>query len=196
MIRQFPVIPTIIVLVAAATMVALGFWQLGRMDEKEALIARYASASQSNVQVVWPRSEEDYEQALYSPSSVNCERVLGFGSIAGASERGGKGWAHVARCILPDGTGADVALGYSRDPNPGEWAGGQVSGIIAPARNSIKLVAMPPQADLGQLARPDPNDLPNNHLAYAGQWFFFALTALVIYWLAVRKRLARPTDEG
>ncbi len=38
------------------------------------------------------------------------------------------------------------------------------------------------------MAPPDPNDLPNNHLAYAGQWFFFALTALVIYWLALRRR--------
>ncbi|HSM52948.1 MAG TPA: SURF1 family protein, partial [Erythrobacter sp.] len=27
------------------------------------------------------------------------------------------------------------------------------------------------------------------HLAYAGQWFFFALTALVIYWIAIRKRI-------
>ena len=38
------------------------------------------------------------------------------------------------------------------------------------------------------LAPPDPGDLPNNHLMYAGQWFFFALTALVIYLLALRKR--------
>jgi surfeit locus 1 family protein len=30
--------------------------------------------------------------------------------------------------------------------------------------------------------------LPNNHLMYAGQWFFFALTALVIYVLALRKK--------
>ncbi len=196
MIRQFPVIPTIIVLAAAATMVVLGFWQLGRMDEKAALIARYASAVQSDTQVAWPRREKDYEEALYSPSSVICVRVLGLGAISGTSERGGKGWAHVAHCALPDGSEADVALGYSRDPNPGEWAGGEVSGVIAPARSSIKLVAVPPQAGLEQLARPDPNNMPNNHLAYAGQWFLFALTALGIYWLAVRKRVARPAREG
>ena len=35
---------------------------------------------------------------------------------------------------------------------------------------------------------PDPTLLPNNHLAYAGQWFFFALTALVIYVMVLRKR--------
>ena len=30
--------------------------------------------------------------------------------------------------------------------------------------------------------------IPNNHLSYAVQWFLFALTALVIYVLAVRKK--------
>ncbi|NBO00626.1 MAG: hypothetical protein EBV21_04095 [Betaproteobacteria bacterium] len=34
------------------------------------------------------------------------------------------------------------------------------------------------------------SDLPNNHLSYAVQWFLFAFVALVIYALAVRKRLA------
>ena len=38
------------------------------------------------------------------------------------------------------------------------------------------------------MARPDPSDLPNNHLAYAGQWFFFAITAFIIYVLALRRR--------
>jgi surfeit locus 1 family protein len=45
-----------------------------------------------------------------------------------------------------------------------------------------------PVAELAPLAPPDPADIPNNHLAYAGQWFFFALTALVIYVLALRRR--------
>ena len=45
------------------------------------------------------------------------------------------------------------------------------------------------------LAAPDPRDLPNNHLAYAGQWFFFALTALVIYILALRRRSTRARAD-
>jgi surfeit locus 1 family protein len=49
-------------------------------------------------------------------------------------------------------------------------------------------VADPPVGGLAANAAPDPADLPNNHLAYAGQWFFFALTALVIYVLALRRR--------
>jgi surfeit locus 1 family protein len=31
-------------------------------------------------------------------------------------------------------------------------------------------------------------------MAYAGQWFFFALTALVIYFLAIRKKLAERRE--
>jgi surfeit locus 1 family protein len=36
--------------------------------------------------------------------------------------------------------------------------------------------------------------IPNNHRSYAVQWFAFALIALIIYGLAVRKRLkeAKP----
>jgi surfeit locus 1 family protein len=69
-----------------------------------------------------------------------------------------------------------------------DWDGGDLEGVLAPLGDNFKLIAAVPQAGLEAVARPDPNDLPNNHLAYAGQWFFFALTALVIYILALRKR--------
>ena len=55
------------------------------------------------------------------------------------------------------------------------------------------VIANEAKAGLEPLARPDPADLPNNHLAYAGQWFFFALTALAIYWLALKRRWS---DQG
>ena len=42
--RRWPVIPTIVVLCAAAAMIALGVWQLQRKGEKEALIALYRPA--------------------------------------------------------------------------------------------------------------------------------------------------------
>ena len=78
-------------------------------------------------------------------------------------------------------------LGWSRNPEVPVWSGGTVIGIIAPGP---RLVADPPLAGLQANARPDPADLPNNHLSYAVQWFLFAGVALVIYALAVRKRLA------
>ena len=38
--------PTIVVLIAVGIMVRLGFWQIDRMHQKEALLVRYAAAAQ------------------------------------------------------------------------------------------------------------------------------------------------------
>ena len=63
-----------------------------------------------------------------------------------------------------------------------------MGGVIGPYGRSVKLVAAPPQAGLAQLAMPDPRDVPDNHLSYAVQWFLFALTAVVVYVLALRRK--------
>ncbi len=186
MIRRLPIIPTIFVLAAVATMVALGIWQLGRKDEKEALIANYEAALSNSSEFDWPHDPGDVEQVLFRRSRIDCQRVLSIDARAGTSASGDKGWAHHASCSPPGSDAAvDVAIGWSRSPQSPTWEGGRVEGIVAPGP---RLIASAPQAGLEPLAQPDPRDLPNNHLAYAGQWFFFALTALVIYGLALRKR--------
>lgn len=188
MTRKLPVIPTFIVVAAAATMVALGFWQLGRADEKAALLARYSGAQHQVESVEWPRDPDSVELALYRRSQVNCGKVVSFDSRAGISAGGARGWAHYANCAV-EGRAATVpvVIGWSRQPLVPRWRGGMVSGMIGPGP---RLVADPPLAGLEPLMPPDPQDLPNNHLAYAVQWFLFAATALVIYGLALRKRLA------
>lgn len=190
MIRHLPLIPTIIVVAAAGVMVWLGFWQLGRADEKAELIARYETALAEAEEIAWP-SPDTYEASLFRRSRVDCVQVRGIDSVSGKSDRGQSGWAHIARCDHNGAGEADVAIGWSRDPNPPEWSGGSVTGIVAPYGETVKLVASEGLAGLRPLARPNPNDLPNNHLAYAGQWFFFALTALAIYGFALRSRLAK-----
>ena len=177
--------PTLIVAAAVATMIALGVWQLRRAEWKADLLARYEQAQAMSSEVSWPRSEAELEQSLFRWSGFTCDRVLSIRSGAGTSAAGEKGWAHVARCAIDGGGEAEVALGWSREPRAPQWDGGEVAGIIAPGG-----VLHPAQAAPGlePLAAPDPGDLPNNHLMYAGQWFFFALTALVIYVLALRRR--------
>ena len=187
MIRQLPVLPTILVLAAAATMVWLGVWQLGRADEKAALLASYADAQQSDEQVAFPISG-DGADVWYRQSSITCLEVVETSSVAGTAATGAKGWAHRATCAVSEDSAVTVDLGFSREPNSPQWTGGEVSGTIAPGP---RLVADPAQGGLAPLAKPDPSALPNNHLAYAGQWFFFALTALIIYWFAVRARIAK-----
>jgi surfeit locus 1 family protein len=187
--RRVPVLATLIVAAAVATMVALGVWQLRRADWKADLIARYTAAQAMSANVPWPRDAAAMEQALFRWSQLDCARVLGIRTTAATSSAGDSGVAQVARCEVGGGGEAEVALGWSRPTQQIAWTGGTVSGIIAPGGTfGGTLHASPPAPGLEPLAPPDPGDLPNNHLAYAGQWFLFALTALVIYVLALRRR--------
>lgn len=177
---RVPIVPSIIVAAAVVTMIALGVWQLGRRAEKEALIARYEAAAGMRNEIAFPLEGEG-EAALFRRSRLTCDQVAGIEAVSGTSARGQKGWVQRATC----GSGVIVDLGFSRDLAQAGFIGGEVAGVIAPGP---RLVADPPMAGLEPMARPDPGDLPNNHLAYAGQWFLFALTALVIYVLAIRRR--------
>ncbi|MCL9983747.1 MAG: SURF1 family protein [Erythrobacter sp.] len=184
MTRRVPIFSTIIVIAAVATMIALGVWQLGRRAEKEALLARYEAAAGTPAPVAFPLAG-DGAGAWFRRSQVSCDRVVKIEAVSGTSLKGQKGWVQRATCAVGADAAVLVDLGYSRDIAKPAFAGGPITGIIAPGP---RLVADPPMAGLQPMAAPDPGDLPNNHLAYAGQWFFFALTALIIYVLALRRR--------
>lgn len=183
--RKVPPFATLVVVLAAATMIALGIWQLGRRDEKEALLRRYEAVANDPSPVAWPRDTASVADSLYRRSAFDCVSVLSRETVSGTARNGAKGWAHRVRCRLPGGGEGQVALGWSRDLAKPEWVGGRVIGVIGPGPI---LYADPPLGGLEPLARPDPREIPNNHLAYAGQWFFFAVSALVIYALALRRR--------
>lgn len=190
MTARLPVLPTIIVVIAAATMVALGVWQLGRAEEKAALIASYEAAGESADPVFFPLTGEG-DDRLFRRSSLDCARIVRSEPVAGTAANGAKGWAMRVTCVTENGSQALVDLGFTRDLAMPDWGGGPVTGVIAPGP---RLVADPSVADLYPLARPDPGDLPNNHLSYAVQWFIFALTALAIYAIAVRARLKKSRE--
>lgn len=188
MIRQLPVIPTVLVLAAAATMVWLGFWQLGRAEEKAALIASYEQVPADAPPVAFPVTSAG-EDVWFRRSSVDCANVIALEPVAGTAFNGAKGWVMRVRCAEREsGSEVLVDLGFTQSVEFPDWQSGTVEGIIAPGP---RLVADPVIDGLAGLAKPDPNDLPNNHLAYTGQWFLFALTALIIYWLAVRAKIAK-----
>ena len=122
--------------------------------------------------------------------------------MAGHNAKGDTGWSQIARCTTRGGFALPVVLGWAKQPQPfgagpSGWAGGTVSGIVSRDRgDSVRLIADPPLAGLLASERPDPANLPNNHWSYAVQWFLFAAVALVIYSLALRKRLAAKDAEG
>lgn len=179
---KIPVLPTILVVAAIATMIALGFWQLGRMDEKAAMLARFEAAS-ANSQVLDAFPADPLEN-LFRRTTFECEAAGEWNAIAGRNDRDQSGYVQIVDC-----PGGQVVIGWSAGPDRAAWDGGTVTGIIAPGGEAgWRVVADPPLAGLQANAAPDPGNTPNNHLAYAGQWFFFALTALVIYMLALRRR--------
>lgn len=204
MLKRLPLFPTLLVLIAVAVMIRLGFWQIDRMNQKDDLLARYAAAASNPEVLPSLPGNSDWNDLLYRRVSVACGEVRGWRSISGKNSSGESGIGHIAECRLADrsafdGPGYDivVSVGWSRNPANPDWRGGEVSGIIAPFQNSeVKIVADPPLAGLQPNARPNPADIPNNHWSYAIQWFLFAAVALVIYGLALRKRLAAKDAEG
>lgn len=192
--RRLPIIPTILVFAAIAVMIGLGVWQLQRASWKNELLNRYANAAQDDTAVAWPVVPDRYEDLYYRRSSVTCAEVLGRDAIAGRNSDGNAGWVQIARCRTAGGNPAAVQLGWAQDPQPVAWAGGKVTGRITRYGENIRLVADPPLAGLDANAAPDPRELPNNHLAYAFQWFFFAITALVIYFLALRRMQSKSAE--
>jgi len=192
--KRWPIIPTIIVIIAVGIMMGLGVWQLQRKAEKEALLARY-NAADGLPAVTWPVVPDPKALPLFRRSTLMCGKVLKIESVSGSNRAGDAGFAHVASCQTGDaeGVNAKVAIGWSERPQSPSWSGGLVRGIIAPdGVQLIKLVSTDPAEGLQQLALPSPAQIPNNHLLYAIQWFIFAAAASIIYILAVRKRLKMP----
>ena len=188
--KRWPLIPTILVVVAVATMLGLGIWQLQRKAEKEVLLARYEAAA-GLPPIAWPVVPVPTALPLYRMSSVQCVKVVGWRAVSGSSADGKSGYAHLASCQTSggEGPGATVAVGWSQGPKQPDWAGGLIIGTIAPENAKlIRLVAIKPVAGLAALAKPSPEQIPNNHLLYAIQWFIFAGAASIIYVLALHKR--------
>lgn len=191
--RRLPVVPTLIVGACVALMIALGWWQLAvRLPQKEAFVAELR-ANPARPPIAFPAAPDD--RLLFRRSSADCRGPV---SIA-AKGAGVAGFRLIATC-----RGAlTVQLGTTHDPNLRiAWGGGAVAGYVSHAPDDrsllgalidrrpqpMMLVAAVPPAGLAANAPPDPESVPNNHLSYGVQWFFFAGVASIIYLIAVRRR--------
>ena len=196
--RRIPIVATIVVTIAVAAMIALGLWQLlDRAPKKEAYLAQLA-ANPARPPIAFPAVPD--QSLLFRRASGRCVEPVAQ-RLAGA---GAAGFRLIVECRTgAAGQGMIVQLGTTPDPGfKGRWAGGPVSGFISHAPDSrsligslfdhspqrLMLVADTPALGLGANGRPDLSSVPNNHLSYAVQWFFFAAIAAVIYVLAVRRR--------
>lgn len=203
-LRRLPILATLLVGLAVAAMIGLGIWQLDRLAHKEAMIAAWR-ANMHRPAAAYPANPVD-DAYLFRTLSANCLRVVAWQVEGGRSAAGKGGWRHIATCAAGiEGPGMVVDMGVSATPDAKvAWAGGPVRGIAThePDKSSwverlagnavplrLMIVADTPAPGLALSHKPDPSSVPNNHFAYAVQWFLFAGVALVIYGLALAKRL-------
>lgn len=204
MTRRIPIVATLVVGLAVAAMIGLGFWQLGRMSQKEAALALFRTNMTRPV-TAYPVMNPADERYLFRTLSANCLRVIDWQLIGGRARDGSSGWRHIAHCATgAEGPGLVVDMGLGMDPHAkAAWTGGPVQGraTYEPDGHSfvtrllgrapplrLMIVSDDAAPGLKPSAPPDPSSVPNNHFSYAMQWFFFAAVALVIYALALRKR--------
>ncbi len=200
---RFPLIPTLLVAAAVATMIALGFWQLRRADEKAELQRRYERIAGLPVMALPPGAVAD-ETLLYRQATAFCLEVTNWRTAGGKSASGRGGTRFMAECRTgAEGPGFVAEMGVSADPKAKPaWRGGEVTGrIVAEPRSGGLFDRLsgksPPPRPMIVSERPAPGlqasappaaEAPNNSLAYAFQWFFFAAAAAGIYLLALRRR--------
>jgi hypothetical protein len=195
--KRVPIVATIVVLAAVATMIGLGIWQLDRARWKQGLVEQY-SVARKLPPIAFPTAPLKGQLPLFRWATGFCAKPVGKRAIAGENREGEPGYAHIVQCSTgAEGPGMAVDIGWSKDPNAGwKWAGGPVTGIIVPDRlQKSRLVAASAPAGLQPSAVPSVDSIvqvtPAGHRFYAIQWFAFAAIALLIYILALRKRL-RP----
>ena len=194
MTKRIPIIPTIIVVIAVAILIRLGFWQLHRAHVNEQLLAQYAAASKLPP-MAFPTAPTKGPPPLFRWATGFCQHVVGHRALAGENRSGDTGFVQIVDCATgTEGAGMSVQVGWSQDPNAKvTWNGGPVTGVIVPDRlHRIRLVAASAPPGLQPSALPSIETAvpvtPAGNRSYALQWFAFGAIAALIYGLALRKR--------
>lgn len=212
MIRRLPILPTLITMIGVLILCGLGRWQLDRREWKHRKIAQLEAAPN-----LPPVSPQEFQRAMASELSLQYRRAeIGchagpkqpYDLRPGASAGGTSGYFVVVSC-RPNNRPPDIVAvaGWTRDLADKDRTinlDHELSGILielpygdAPGRPRYMLIPDAPIPPLGKAHQPSAADLPDNHLAYAGQWFGLAITLSAIYGLWLRKRgvvapLAKP----
>jgi surfeit locus 1 family protein len=199
--KRVPVFATLVVAAAVATMIALGIWQLRRAQWKEELLAEYGAAASMPAVDLDPLLDGrsalpplSFRRALISCDARNEEADI----HAGRNQSEVVGQVYVIPC-RPGASGLAgrirINMGWSARPDAPRRL--SLHGIVAGRLSVVgedgpviltSATAAPP------LAPSQPvmvDSIPNNHLSYAFQWFFFAAAASIIYVLALRRRIGR-----
>jgi len=203
--KRLPIFATLIVAGAVAVMIALGIWQLQRAAWKDRLLAELdATRALPPLDLDAALSAGEAPAIAFRRVRITCSASeVTAAARAGRSLRGAPGYSY----FIPCRPGAEdlagriqINAGWSQAPNSllRLNADGPVEGRIGTAEpdGPIILTAASAIGPLEPSAPPSGDEIPNNHLMYAGQWFFFAITAALIFFLALRRRPVTKRDEG
>lgn len=202
--KRIPLFPTLLTFVMLTVLISLGIWQLQRREWKHQLIRQLEAA-----QTLPPLEPADFLAAMTGPTSVQYRRaelpcspgtVLPYDLKGGSSAGGESGYLLLVSC-RPNNRPPDIVAvaGWTKRPDAARVpliVDTVFKGLIierpygdAPGRPQFMLIpdtAVPP---LEPSQMPTPQDLPDNHLSYAGQWFGLAAALAAIYGLWLRRRL-------
>lgn len=181
---------------ALPILIGLGIWQLQRMHWKEAMLAGMEASAGKPLLDLGSQPLPEDAAFRHVRVALDCPTAEP-GAEAGRNLHGDAGWAFALDCR--DSAGAKVQLVIGWGIRPEAWKGAalphgatEAQGVVAPgAVAKWRITATKATPPLGEAAPPTPADIPNNHFAYAIQWFAFAGVLLLIYTLLVRRwRLA------
>ncbi len=206
--RRLPIVPTLIVALAVATMIGLGFWQLERARWKEALLASYQRGEKAAPLYGLPAGMP-IDAMAFRRTHILCRITTAPTQIGGTDRTGRTGFRNIVGCALIDGRLIIADLGWipvgtkAQPPAIGQRI--EADGLLIPdevltrrvlgdakGTTPLLLVLEAGEPGLSPSVAPSIDSIPNNHRSYAVQWWLFAAVALIIYGLALRKRNRKP----
>ncbi len=213
MMHRVPIFGTMVVLALAGMLAGLGIWQLKRAAWKADLLARLEAAP--GLPLLEPRDFLDSTLGLKSVQYRRAQHICRPGTVRpydlkGGASRGGQGGFLVLVSCRPPATQASkppdivVVAGWTRRPDAMslsytvdmmfeglviERPYGDALDDKGQRRPGFMLIPTTAIPGLEPSQLPSARDMPDNHLAYAGQWFGLAGALLAIYGLWLRRRL-------
>lgn len=190
--KRLPLLPTLIVLIAVPTMIALGFWQLRRAEWKEGLLARLEANANAPLIDAPAALAADKDALSFRRVRAVCTGIVDAAPTAARTADGTTGYRQLVRCERAGAEPLLVSLGVATDPTArvGVAPGASFTGRLVPRDGTpvFLLVSEVPVGALAAEAPPGPDTISNSHRGYAVQWFLFALVLLVIYGAYLRRR--------
>lgn len=218
------IVPVLMGVVGVAALLALGFWQVQRLDQKQtALAAIDARIGDSPVAIPpLPTVDLDKYRAVQAIGALTGEEILvltshdggpGFRVIAVLQTAGRRVMADMG-FVGPDArdiprTASPITLtghlhwpdevdSWTPAPDADQWFGRDVPAMAAALGTEpvmIVVSAMSPAAIAVTLLPIDSGDIPNDHLGYAITWFGLAFVWAIMSGFFIF-RMARAPNKA